>query len=100
MKKVILQIALFLVIIVLAVLIVRSIMEPVKFQQEKDFRYENTIQRLKDIRAAEGAYRTVNKRYTASFDTLIDFVKTGQLAVVKMIPDPEDTTFRKSILDT
>ena len=99
-SKVIIEIILAIVIVGLAILVVRSIMKPVKFKQEKDFRYETTIQRLKDIRDSEGAFRTINRRYTASFDTLINFVKNGKIYVVKMVPDPHDTTFRKSILDT
>ena len=35
-----------------------------------------------------------------SFDTLIDFLKNGEIAVVKIVPDPEDTTFTKTIRDT
>ncbi|MDR2083625.1 MAG: hypothetical protein LBP67_01345 [Bacteroidales bacterium] len=100
MKKTIIQIALLVVIVVLTILLVRSIMEPVKFTQEKKFRYDLAIQKLKDIRAAETAYRAVNKQYTGSFDTLINFVKHGEMAIIKMIPDPTDTTFRKSIMDT
>lgn len=98
--RAIIEIILALVIVGLIILIFRSVMAPVKFQNEKNFRYENTIQRLKDIRDAEGAYRTINKHYTADFDSLINFVKTGDLYIVKMVPDPTDTTFRRSILDT
>ena len=71
-------------------------MEPVKFKSEKDFRYENTIQRLKDIRDVEIAFKTINRRYTSDFDSLINFAKEGNLYIVKMVPDPTDTTFRRS----
>ena len=100
MKKTIIQITLLVVIVVLGILLFRSIMEPVKFTQEKKFRYDLAVQKLKDIRSAEVAYRAVNKKYTGSFDTLINFVKYGEMAIVKMVPDPDDTTFRKSIMDT
>ncbi|MDL2227460.1 hypothetical protein LJC25_05535 [Bacteroidales bacterium OttesenSCG-928-K03] len=100
MKKTIIQIALLLVIVVLTIFLVRSIMEPVRYTNEKKFRYDLTIQKLKDIRSAEVAYRAVNKHYTGSFDTLINFIKHGEMAIVKMIPDPNDTTFSRSIMDT
>lgn len=99
MKKVV-QIILLVAIVVLAYFLVRSIQEPIKFKEEKDFRKELSVQKLKDIRAAEIAFRSVHKRYTGSFDTLVNFIENGQLAIVKMIPDPNDTTFTKSILDT
>jgi len=70
---------------------VQSVKEPITFQKEKDKRYAETIQKLKDIRTAEGAYKEVNGDYTASFDTLIDFVKTGQIAVIRKIGEiPEE----------
>ena len=96
MKKVV-QIILLVAIVVLAYFLVRSIQEPIKFKKEKDFRKELSVQKLKDIRAAEIAFRSVHKRYTGSFDTLVNFIENGQLAIVKMIPDPNDTTFTKSI---
>ncbi|MDD4142141.1 MAG: hypothetical protein PHR20_05050 [Bacteroidales bacterium] len=103
MKKIVktlVQIFLLLLIGALVFFVVHSIMKPVKFTREKSFRYELTVQRLKDIRSAEVAYRSVNKKYSGSFDTLINFISTGELAIVKMIPDPNDTTFRRSIIDT
>ncbi|MGI6718715.1 MAG: hypothetical protein ACOX4D_06190 [Bacteroidales bacterium] len=99
MKKVV-HFVLIVVIVVLAVLLVKSIQKPIKFNKEKEFRKELSVQKLKDIRAAQIAFRSVNKRYTGSFDTLVDFIEHGQLAIVKMIPDPTDTTFTRSILDT
>ena len=70
---------------------VQSIVKPIEFQKEQQKRYAETIQRLKDIRTAEGAFKEVNGDYTASFDTLIDFVKTGEFSIVRKIGEiPED----------
>jgi len=78
-------------IVFLAYATVQSIVRPIEFQKEKDKRYAETIQRLKDIRTAEGAFKEVNGDYTASFDTLIDFVKTGEFSIVRKIGEiPED----------
>ena len=78
-------------IVFLAYATVQSIVKPIEFQKEKDKRYAETIQRLKDIRTAEGAFKEVNGDYTASFDTLIDFVKTGEFSIVRKIGEiPED----------
>jgi hypothetical protein len=40
---------------------------------------------LKDIRKAEGAYKDVNGKYTGSFDTLISFIKTDSMPLIKSI---------------
>jgi hypothetical protein len=96
----IIKIALLIVIAVLVYFVVESIMGPVRFNKEVDSRNEVVIQNLRDIRTVEMAYKTLNGKYSASFDTLMDFLKTGEIPVVKMIPDPEDTTFTRNIRDT
>ena len=96
----IIKVLLLVVIIILAYLVVDSIMKPVRFNKSVKTRSNAVIQNLKDIRTAQMAYKTINGKYTASFDTLIDFLKYGNVPIVKMVPDPEDTTFSKTIRDT
>jgi len=82
MKKII-QIALAVAIVVLAYLIWESIQNPIRFNKEKDTRYAATIQKLKDIRTAQNAYKDEYGKYTASFDTLINFIKTDSMKLVR-----------------
>jgi hypothetical protein len=90
MRRVI-QILFVLVIIVLGYLIVESIMEPIRFNQEVEAREQATIDRLIDIREAQKAYKDIYKKYTSSFDTLIAFIDTGNFTLVRAIGDiPED----------
>lgn len=90
MRRVI-QILFVLIIIVLGYLIVESIMEPIRFNQEVETREQATIDRLIDIRDAQKAYKDVYKKYTSSFDTLIAFVDTGSFTVIKADGDiPEE----------
>ncbi len=96
----IIKVLLLVVIIVLAYLVVESVMGPVRFNKSVNQRSEAVIQNLKDIRIAQLTYKTINGHYMADFDTLIDFLKNGEIPVVKMVPDPEDTTFSKTIRDT
>lgn len=100
MKSIILKLFLAVVIIVLGYLVVDSIMEPVRFENEKNSREKVVINLLKEIREAQIAYKGIYKQYAPTFDTLIDFIKNGQLPVVNIIPDPNDTTFTKTINDT
>jgi len=100
MKSIILKVFLAVVIIVLGYLVIDSIMQPVRFENEKAAREKVVINLLKEIREAQIAYKGVYKHYAPTFDTLIDFIKNGQLPVVNIIPDPNDTTFTKTINDT
>lgn len=87
----IIQILFVLVIIVLGYLIVDSIMEPIRFNQEVEVRERSTIDRLIDIRDAQKAYKDIYKRYTGSFDTLIAFLDTGSFTVIRAIGEiPEE----------
>jgi len=99
MKKIV-QIVLALVIIGLAYLVFESIMEPVRFNQEKANREKVVIQRLKDIRSSQLIYKQLKGSYAADFDTLITFLKIAEIPVVKIIPDPTDTTYTRTINDT
>jgi hypothetical protein len=100
MKKTILQIGLLILIFILVYLIYQSVMRPVKFNRERDARMAEVVQNLKDIRAAQVAYKSINGKYISSFDTLLAFIRNGEIPVVKMVPDPFDTTFTRSIRDT
>lgn len=100
MKSNVIKIVLSVIIVVLAFLVVNSIMAPVKFENEKVKRERVIIEQLKEIRGVQVAYKGIYNRYTSSFDTLIDFIKNGQIPVVNIIPDPTDTTFIRTINDT
>ncbi len=83
--KTALRIILALVIVGLAYALYQSIQTPIEFRQVKKERYEATIQKLKDIRKAQLAYKDEHGSFTGSFDTLISFIKQDSLSVVKAI---------------
>ena len=60
-------------VVVLAYLLVDSISQPVKFNKEKAAREQVGIERLKDIRTLQDAYKSVHGKYTDSFDSLKTF---------------------------
>lgn len=100
MNNTILKIIFAAVIIVLGLLIFRSINKPVKFENTLQTRGAAIVSKLKDIRTAQNLFRNQYGHYTASFDSLKTFVKTGKIPEVKIIPDPGDTTFTRTISDT
>ncbi|MGN0011140.1 MAG: hypothetical protein ACI35N_07400 [Marinilabiliaceae bacterium] len=83
MKKVI-EIVLLAVIVCLGYFIYNSINEPIEYEAQYSKRTAAVVSRLKLIRDAQVAYKTINNKYTGSFDTLIDFVKNGQLKMLRM----------------
>jgi hypothetical protein len=80
--KAVINILLTIVIIILAYLLYESIMDPIRFNKEKDRRETAIKERLIDIRSAQVLYRSKYGRYTGSFDTLINFIKFDSLALV------------------
>ena len=87
----IISILFVIIIIVLGYLIVESIMEPIRFNQDVEIRESATIERLVNIREAQKAYKDIYKQYTGSLDTLISFLDTSSFQVVKAIGDiPEE----------
>ncbi|MGN0191722.1 MAG: hypothetical protein ACI39U_08715, partial [Candidatus Cryptobacteroides sp.] len=79
------------VIILLAIFTVQSVMQPIKFNKAKDAREKIAIQQLKDIRDLQVAFKSVNGRYTSSFDTLITFYKSGKMKVVMKVGSMDDS---------
>ena len=71
----IVQVLLLAAIVVLVYFIYTGVMKPINFDKAQEARYEKVIQKLKDIRTAQVAYKAVYGKYTGSFDTLIHFIK-------------------------
>ena len=83
--KTAIQIALIAIAIVLGYLIYKSVQRPIEFEKAKTERYDATVQRLKDIRKAELAFKDVNGKFTGSWDTLISFVTNDSIPLVRKI---------------
>lgn len=99
-KLTILNIVLTLLAIFLAYKVYDSIRQPVAFENTKKEREVKVIQNLKDIRNTQILFKQTYNRYTANFDSLIQYIQTGELPMVNIIPDPNDTTYTKTINDT
>lgn len=82
--KTVFNIVLGLCAIALIYICYASIMGPINFEKAKDRRDKAVIARLMDIRKAQLEYRNLHRgQYTASFDTLIDFVKTQKIPFIR-----------------
>lgn len=89
--KILVEILLALVAVGCVYGIYRSIMKPVNFNKEKARRQEVAVQRLKDIRTLEVAFKGVNGRYTADIDSLINFYNTGKMDIIMQVGSSDDS---------
>lgn len=81
--KTVINIILAACVAVLVYICYGSIMGPIEFEEAKTVRDRKVIDRLIDIRKAQLEYRNQNQGvYTASFDTLITFIKTQKIPFV------------------
>ena len=91
LKKVLTYLILPAIIVGLVYLIVQSIMEPVEFNKQKAFRESIAVQRLKDIRDLQVAYKNVNGKYSSTIDSLKLFYNEGKIKVVMQIGSKDDS---------
>lgn len=79
------------IIVALSWLIVVNVSKPVKFNKEKARREAVAVQRLKDIRTLQTAFKTETGHYTDSFDTLKTFYNEGTIEIDLMIGSQDDS---------
>ncbi|MGM9763917.1 MAG: hypothetical protein ACI3ZQ_07855 [Candidatus Cryptobacteroides sp.] len=79
------------IIIGLVYLLVASIMEPVNFNKQKAFRESIAVQRLKDIRDLQVAYKNVNAKYADNIAELQKFYNEGKIKVVMQVGSQDDS---------
>ena len=74
---------LYFLSLVLVFLIFKSINAPIKFNEVKKERYSKVIERLKDIRNAQIAFKSVNGIYSNDFQELIKFVDSAEFTITQ-----------------
>ena len=89
--KIIVEIALAALICLLVWAIVKSVQKPVEFNNELAARSQVGIQRLKDIRTLQVAYKGVNGRFSPTVDSLKLFYETGKMDIVMQIGSHDDS---------
>lgn len=110
MKKVV-QIVLAVLIVVLVYVLINMIRQPLIFQRETAVRSAAVIERIKDIRSAQRAYRQAHGEFTPSFDTLINFILNDSIRFMRMVGSEDDSLavaqgrvyrepFMKAVIDT
>ncbi len=98
MKRTILNILLTLGIILIAILLINSIKEPIRFQQQKAKRELAVIKKLMDIRKAEEVYNAIKGSFAPSWDSLIYVLKHDSVPIVILEQDPNNPDDPTAIL--
>ena len=91
LKKVITYLVLPACIVGLTYALVSSVMEPVNFEKHREYRKGIAVQRLKDIRDLQVAYKNVNGKYTADIDSLIMFYNDGKMKITLQVGSKDDS---------
>ncbi len=90
MRK-IFQLILAAVVLALIYVIYVQIATPIEFEQEMALREKAVIERIKDVRSAQRAYKSAFGRFTGDFDTLISFVLNDSLTMQRKRVDEDDS---------
>jgi hypothetical protein len=98
--KVLVKVILIAAIGLLVFLCWKSIQGPIDFNVQSQIRNEAVKQRLIDIRTAQVAFREVKGEYTASFDSLINFVKNGKVALLQKHGDLTEEQMESGMTET
>lgn len=91
MKKIILSVVLVGIIAFLTWYLIGMFQTPIKFEEQRKVREGKVVERLKDIRTAQRAFRTKYGRFTSTFDSLIAFVKHDSLEMILAIGNADDS---------
>lgn len=91
MKKVITYVVLPLIVLVIGYIIYTSIQEPVVFEKQRRYRETIAIERLKDIRTLQVAYKAKYNKFSGNLDSLINFYNSGIITVIKQVGSMDDS---------
>ncbi len=90
MKK-IAQILLAVVIVAFVYVIYKQISTPIRFENDLKSKSAQVIERIKDIRTAERAYKSKYQKFTADWDTLANFILNETLEMERKLVDEDDS---------
>ena len=91
LKKVLTYLVLPVIIAGMTYALVSSVMEPVEFNKHRAYREGIAIQRLKDIRDLQVAFKNVYARYSPTVDSLKWFYNEGKMKMVMQVGSQDDS---------
>lgn len=89
--KTVFQILLAIVIVGFVYVIYDQISTPIRFENEVKAKRSQVIERIKDIRTAQRAYKSKYQKFTADFDSLANFILNETLEMERKLVDEDDS---------
>ena len=77
--------------IILAYFVFNSIDSEVEFQESAKIRIAENVQKLKDLRQVQIAYKKVNHAYANNFESLLDFLENDSMTIIKAVGETPDS---------
>ena len=77
--------------ILLAYFVFNSINSQIKFQESAKIRIDENIQKLKDLRQIQIAYKKTHNSYANNFNALINFLENDSMTIIKAIGETPDS---------
>ncbi|MFD0861521.1 hypothetical protein ACFQ1M_04835 [Sungkyunkwania multivorans] len=81
--KIAIQIVLWALSAFFGYMIYKSINGPIEFNKTKEARFAKVIDKLKDIRDSQVAYKTVTGKYANDFNSLVTFIDTAKFTITQ-----------------
>ena len=96
--KVLFRCLMVVVVLVVAIMVMRSIMRPEKFRNVYNERCEMIKEKLITIRDVQAVYKNENKKFFADADSLADFALNGKVSIIKNVGEIPEGMSEKDAL--
>lgn len=58
-------------------------MAPIRFDEEKEVRFETAVNKMLDIKKSQLAYKSIKGNYAPTFDSLVKFIETERFEIIE-----------------
>jgi len=82
-NRIFFSILLWIITGVFGYLIYNSVMAPIRFDQEKEVRFETAVAKMLDIKKSQMAYKSIKGNYAPTFDSLVKFIETEKFEIIE-----------------
>lgn len=82
-NRIFFSILLWIITGIFGYLIYSSVMAPIRFDQEKEIRFEAAVNKMLDIKKAQLAYKSIKGHYAPTFDSLVNFIESERFEIIE-----------------
>ena len=82
-NRIFFSILLWIVTGIFGYLIYSSVMAPIRFDEEKEVRFETAVNKMLDIKKSQLAYKSLKGNYAPTFDSLVKFIESERFEIIE-----------------